>query len=384
MNGNLRLGSLFGIPFYINFSWFLILVLITWDYGQQLGFAFPALGSLAWVWGLAAALLLFASVLAHELGHSLVALRQGIPVNSITLFIFGGLASLGEESKTPADAFWVAIAGPLVSLVLFGLLTAVKVVAPISGPLAAVVGLVAAINLALALFNLLPGLPLDGGNVLKALVWKITGKPYRGVAFASRAGQVLGWLGIGLGLLNLLEVSPVGNVWTMLIGWFLLQNAGRYAQAASVQEQLSGLTAADAIIKNSPIVGADLSLREFANNHIIGNSVSWRKYFVIDESNQWIGEIPVDAMKTVPTNDWWNITVRELMQPKSDVETVPASLPLLEVVTMLEQKQLPELVVLNENGSLLGLLEKNSIIQLMQERAETKAETKLAPAETPS
>ncbi|QYO62000.1 site-2 protease family protein [Leptolyngbya sp. 7M] len=249
MNGNLRIGSLFGIPFYVNFSWFLILALITWNYGQQLGAAFPYLGGGAWLLGLVTALLLFASVLAHELGHSLVALRQGIPVNSITLFIFGGLASLGEESKTPVEAFWVAIAGPLVSLVLFGLLTVINTSVSLSAPLAAVVGSLALINLVLALFNLLPGLPLDGGNVLKALVWKITGKPYKGIAFASRAGQFLGWVGISLGLLNLLGISNVGSIWTLLIGWFLLQNAGRYAQAASVQEQLSGLTAADAVLR---------------------------------------------------------------------------------------------------------------------------------------
>ncbi|MBF2046651.1 MAG: site-2 protease family protein [Leptolyngbya sp. IPPAS B-1204] len=372
MNGNLRIGSLFGIPFYVNFSWFLILALITWNYGQQLGAEFPYLGGGAWLLGLVTALLLFASVLAHELGHSLVALRQGIPVNSITLFIFGGLASLGEESKTPVEAFWVAIAGPLVSLVLFGLLTVINTSVSLSAPLAAVVGSLALINLVLALFNLLPGLPLDGGNVLKALVWKITGKPYKGIAFASRAGQFLGWVGISLGFLNLLGISNVGSIWTLLIGWFLLQNAGRYAQAASVQEQLSGLTAADAVVSNSPIVAAESSLREFANNHIIGNPTSWQKYFVVDQDGQWIGEISVNAMKAIPTNDWWNISVRELMQPKGQVETVISNQPLLDVVTLLEQKKLPELIVLQENGRLVGLLERASIMQLLQRRAEAK------------
>ncbi len=373
MNGNLRVGSLFGIPFYVNFSWFLILALITWDYGQKLGYTFPSLGGLAWVWGLATALLLFASVLAHELGHSFVARWQGIPVNSITLFIFGGLASLGEESKTPADAFWVAIAGPLVSLVLFGLLTAFNTLSGISGALSVVISILATINLALALFNLLPGLPLDGGNALKAIVWKITGKPYKGIAFASRAGQVLGWTGIGLGLLSVLEISQIGNIWTLLIGWFLLQNAGRYAQAAAMQEQLSGLTAADAVIPNSPIVWEGLSLREFANQYIIGNPADWHKYFVVNEQGEWIGEVSVDAMKRIPTNDWWNVTVRELMQPKAQLETIRSDQPLLEVVNLLEQKKLPELVVLKENGVLIGLLEKASIVQLLQQRAEAKA-----------
>lgn len=255
---------------------------------------------------------------------------------------------------------------------LFGLLTVINTSVSLSAPLAAVVGSLALINLVLALFNLLPGLPLDGGNVLKALVWKITGKPYKGIAFASRVGQFLGWVGISLGLLNLLGISNVGSIWTLLIGWFLLQNAGRYAQAASVQEQLSGLTAADAVVSNSPIVAAESSLREFANNHIIGNPTSWQKYFVVDEDGQWIGEISVNAMKTIPTNDWWNISVRELMQPKGQVETVISNQPLLDVVTLLEQKKLPELIVLQENGRLVGLLERASIMQLLQRRAEAK------------
>ncbi|MBD3885523.1 site-2 protease family protein [Phormidium tenue FACHB-886] len=372
MNGNLRVGSLFGIPFYVNLSWFLILSLITWDYGNQLGFAFPDLGISAWLLGLVAALLLFVSVLAHELGHSFVALRQGIPVNSITLFLFGGLASLGEESKTPAGAFWVAIAGPLVSLIIFGILTLVNTFTGIGGAAAAVVSLVASINLALALFNLLPGLPLDGGNVLKAIVWKITGKPYRGVAFASKAGQFLGWCGIGLGVLYMLGISSVGSIWTLLIGWFLLQNADRYAQAASVQEQLSGLTAADAVIPNSPIVSGDLLLREFANNYIIGNAADWRKYLVTDEAGLLMGEIPVDALKTIPTNEWWTVQVRSIMQPMEKLESVEASKPLLEVVNLLEEKRLPALIVKGEGDRLIGLLEKASILQLLQKRAETK------------
>jgi Zn-dependent protease/CBS domain-containing protein len=374
MNGNLRVGNLFGIPFYINFSWFLVLGLVTWDYGSELGFSFPQLGSLAWVLGLGAALMLFASVLAHELGHSFVAIRQGIPVNSITLFIFGGLASMGEESKTPGDAFWVAIAGPLVSIVLFTILTLVSLFGGITGAPAAIVNLIASINLALALFNLLPGLPLDGGNALKAIVWKITGKPYKGLAFASKAGQFLGWVGVGLGLLSVLGLSNIGSFWTLIVGWFLLQNAGRSAQAASVQEQLSGLTAADAITPNSPVVSAELSLREFANNYVIGNPMDWKKYLVTDAEGKMIGEISVDAMKTIPTNDWWNVQVKELVQPAEQLVTVAIDMPLLEVVTLLEEKNVQTLAVMKDGSVLAGLLEKDSIIKLLQKRFEEKAE----------
>jgi Zn-dependent protease len=179
MNGNIRLGSLFGIPFYVNPSWFLILGLVTWDYGNGLAAAFPSLtGGTPILLGLVTALLLFGSVLAHELGHSFVAIKQGIKVESITLFLFGGLASLEKESDTPAAAFWVAIAGPAVSILLFGILTTLGITTQITGPLAAIIGVLATINLSLGLFNLIPGLPLDGGNILKAIVWKVTGNPY--------------------------------------------------------------------------------------------------------------------------------------------------------------------------------------------------------------
>ncbi|HIK54589.1 MAG TPA: site-2 protease family protein [Synechococcales cyanobacterium M55_K2018_004] len=373
MNENLRVGSLFGIPFYLNLSWFLVLGLVAWNDGTWLLSQFPQLGALAYGLGLVAALLLFASVLAHELGHSLIARRQGIEVKSITLFIFGGLAMLGEESKTPGDAFRVAIAGPLVSFTLFGLFNAIGTFTGVSGPLAALVALLAYVNLALGTFNLIPGLPLDGGNVLKAIVWKVTGKPYRGLAFASKVGLFFGWVGVFLGFASLLGLFPYGSIWTLLVGWFLLQNAGRSAQAASIQELLSGLTAADAVTPNSPVVSQMISLRELANNYIIGNPANWRKFLVKDEAGKLVGEILVEDMKTVPTNDWWDVTVQKLMRSPSDVQTVPAHQPLLEVLDLLNQSQTSALaVVKQEDGTLLGLLEKTSIIELLQKRAEAK------------
>lgn len=373
MNGNIRVGNLFGIPFYVNPSWFLVLGLVTLTYGGELATLFPGLGiGLPWLLGLAAALLLFASVLAHELGHSFVAIRQGIEVKSITLFLFGGLAMLERESKTPAEAFWVAIAGPGVSLILFALFTAIGIGTGISGPLAAVVSLLAYINLILAAFNLIPGLPLDGGNILKSAVWKITGNPYKGVVFASRVGQFVGWVAIALGLLSVLGISNIGSIWTLLIGWFLLRNAGGSAQSATIQDKLMGLKAEDAVVPNSPIVSADLSLREFANDYIIGKA-QWRKFLVTDEVGQLLGAIAVDDMKNVPTSDWNVTQVRELMQPV-DLETIVKSdQSLLEVIALLEKEKLTQLPVIRENGVLVGLLEKGSIIRLLEQKAQAKA-----------
>ena len=372
MNGSIRVGSLFGIPFYVNPSWFLILALVTFNFGGSLAGSFPGLGGIfPFLLGLIGALLLFASVLAHELGHSIVAIRQGIEVKSITLFLFGGLASLDKDSKTPGQAFWVAIAGPAVSLMLFALFTAIGVGTNISGPLAAMVRLLASINLILALFNLIPGLPLDGGNILKALVWKITGNPYKGIVFASRVGQIVGWIAIAFGLLSIFGISNIGSFWTLLIGWFLLQNAGRSAQSATLQETLTRLKAEDAVTPNSPIVSADLSLREFANNYIIGKA-EWRKFLVTNEDGQLLGAIAVDDMNSISTSNWPVTQVRELMQPVDLGATVQSDQSLLDAITLLEKQELTSLPVVRANGVLVGILEKASIVRLLEKRAQAK------------
>ncbi|MEP0799581.1 site-2 protease family protein [Funiculus sociatus] len=369
MNGTIRVGNLFGIPFNVHPSWFFVLGWVTLSYGSGLAAQFPSLSlGLPWLLGLIAALLLFASVLAHELGHSFVAIRQGIEVKSINLFLFGGLASLGKEPKTPAGAFWLAIAGPLVSLALFGVISVISFGSGISGPFAAILGVLGYVNLALALFNLIPGLPLDGGNVLKAIVWKITGNPYKGTVFAGRAGQILGWIAIASGLLPLLMGSFSG-VWNILIGWFLLQNAGRATQGARVQEQLANLTAQDAVMPDSPIVSEALSLREFVNDYIIGKPQAQR-FLVTNDQGKLVGAIAVDDLKTIPTSQWPEISVSQLTQSIEFSTTVKPDQSLLEVVTLLEEQKLTQLPVIRDNGVLVGLLEKTSVLQLLQKRAQ--------------
>ncbi len=372
MNGSFRVGNLFGIPFYINSSWFLVLGLVTLTYSGSLAAQFPELGGiLPWILGLITALLLFSSVLAHELGHSFVAISQGIEVKSITLFLFGGLASLDKESKTPAEAFWVAIAGPLVSIVLFGLFTAINILTGITGPLAAIIQLLASINLVLALFNLIPGLPLDGGNILKSIVWKITNNPYKGIIFASRVGQIFGWLAIISGFIPAFTSGSFPDFWNILIGWFLLQNAGRSAQYGEIQGTLAHFTAVDAIVPNNPIVSENLSLREFVNEYVIGKE-SRKQFLIKNEAEQLVGVINVDDLKIVNTSEWPSVLVKELIKPVTSMETITAKASLLEVVSLLEQKQINELTVIGENGTLVGLIEKASIRNLLEKKAEVR------------
>jgi Zn-dependent protease len=372
VNGSIRVGHLFGIPFSIHPSWFLVVGLMTWSYGNYVNSQFPTLAAgLPWLWGLLAALLLFSSVLAHELGHSLVSIAQGVPVKSIDLFLFGGLASLERESKTPGDAFRVAIAGPLVSFVLYGLLTALQALWQPVGPIGAMVQLLASINLILGIFNLIPGLPLDGGNVLKALVWKVTGDAYKGISVASWTGQAVGWLGIALGLLPLL-LGGSPQIWTAAVGWFLLQNARRYGQTARIQGTLNRLTAADAIAPDRPLVPLELSLREFVNDYVIGQPERDR-YYAINTAGQLAGSFTYTDVKHIHTTDWPLTAVAQVVQAAEMPVTVRPEQSLLEVITLLEQRQLPVLAVVQGNGTLVGLLEKDTIRQFLQHRLQGQA-----------
>ncbi len=370
MNGNIRVGSLFGIPFYVNPSWFLVLGLVTWDYGNGLAAEFPNLPEgTPLLLGLITALLLFSSVLAHELGHSFVALRQGIEVKSITLFLFGGLASLEKESDTPADAFWVAIAGPAVSLLLFGALTTLIFTTHITGSVGAIASVLATVNLSLGLFNLIPGLPLDGGNILKAIVWKVTGNPYKGVKIASIVGQAFGWIAIASGLMPLFLTGSFNNVWNILIGSFLLQNAGKSAQFARVQERLTGMTAADAVTPNSPIIAENITLREFVDQRTLTHS-NWQKFLVTNEPGQLVGELSLDALKTIRVDFWPHTLVSELMQPIEPGTIITGDRTLLQAIEQLESKQVNALSVTNADGILVGLLEKTAVIDLLRRQPQ--------------
>jgi Zn-dependent protease/CBS domain-containing protein len=369
MNGNIRIGTVFGIPFFVNPSWFLVLGLVTLTYGNGLAAAFPGLlPGVPLILGLVTGLLVFASVLAHELGHSWVAIRQGIPVRSITLFLFGGMASLEKESETPGATFGVAIAGPLVSFALFLLLTLLGGVLSLPAPLMAMLGVLAMVNFSLGAFNLIPGLPLDGGNILKALVWKVTGNRYQGVKFASWVGQAFGYLGIASGLIPLLLMGSFDNIWNVLIGWFVVQNASQAGQFAKFQARLTGLLAVDAVSGEVPVVAARSSLRDFVDLRTLSRG-DWRKFLVTGEDGRLVGEIAVDALGGIPSDRWSTIQVSELMQPIDPLTLVHADRTLLQAIEQLELNRLAVLTVVRQDGSLVGLLEKTAIVNLIQQRS---------------
>ena len=241
----IRLGRIFGISIELDYSWFLIFALLTWT--LAVGY-YPAEFSgwpPVWYWSLGAitAVMLFVSVLLHELGHSIIALSYKIPVRSITLFIFGGIAQIGGEPPSARAEFWIAVAGPVVS---FALAVFFALLRPLFGgfpPLLALVTYLAYINASLALFNLIPGFPLDGGRVFCAVVWGMTGDLRRATVIAGGVGRFIGFLFIILGVSQVLGGNVINGLWIAFIGWFL-----ESAAASQVQYQAMGMLTREGII----------------------------------------------------------------------------------------------------------------------------------------
>jgi Zn-dependent protease/CBS domain-containing protein len=357
MQAGWRIGSIFGIPLFINSSWFLILVwatiVIRQDYVDQWG------PGLSWSAGLAIALLLFASVLLHELGHSLVAKSQGIKVNSITLFLFGGVASIDRESKTPGEAFQVAIAGPMVSLGLFVLLSLTTQVLPEPSLTGMIAQRLAGINLVLAIFNMIPGLPLDGGQVLKAAIWKVTGNRFTGTRWAARTGQYLGIGAIILGITNIQS----GGLWIALIGWFITQNASSYTRLTDLQEVLMKLTAAEAMTRTFRVVDANLSIREFADQYLIATDAI-PVYFAASDG-RYRGLVSVEAVRNIERSLWEEKTVYDLVQPLDQLVTVSEKASLLTVINSLETQPSNQITVLSPAGAVAGVIDRGDIVRVV-------------------
>ncbi|MBD2292035.1 site-2 protease family protein [Anabaena sphaerica FACHB-251] len=375
MQKNWQIGSLFGIPLFLDPLWFVILALATLNFGV----AYQQWGNVtAWSAGLGMALLLFTSVLLHELGHSLVAQSQGIKVNSITLFFFGGIAAIEEESKTPGKAFQVAIAGPAVSIVLFVLLSLGYNVISDTTLLGVMVRDLARINLVVALFNLIPGLPLDGGQVLKAALWKLTGDRFQAVHWAARAGQILGYAAIALGFaIDFFTRELVTGLWIVLLGWFAIRNANSYDSVTTLQETLLKLVAADAMTRDFRVVDANQTLREFADLYLLETS-SPQVYFAAADG-RYRGLVRVDDLRTTQRSEWETETVQKIVHPLNTIPTVTESTSLVEVITKLENEQLPQITVLSPAGAVAGVIDRGDTVKCLAQKLNlriTEAEIK--------
>lgn len=367
MQSGWRVGSLFGIPFFIDPSWVGVLLLIAIPTGLRWQEGFPEWGvALAYSMGVVMALLLFSSVVLHELGHSLVAKSQGIKVNSITLFLFGGIASIEQESKTPGKAFQVAIAGPAVSLGLAALLGAIAVAIPSPTNVVNVLATnLAWTNLILALFNLIPGLPLDGGQVLKAAVWKVTGSRFKGIHWAARTGKILGWLAI-LGGTSSLVVGNYSGLWIAFLGWFGVRNATNYDRITDLQETLLQITAVDAMTNDFRVVDAELTLRQFADTYLL-DTARQTVYFAAS-NGRYRGLVNVTALHSIERSEWETQTLLCIIQRLTEIPSVEETSSLVTVIQLMESAQLKRVTVLSPAGAVAGVIDRGDIVRALTQK----------------
>lgn len=367
MQGGWRVGSVLGIPLLVDSSWFFVLLWFSTINSLEWGQNYPEWGTfLVWTTGLITSLLLFGSVLLHELGHSVAAQWQGIRVNSILLFMFGGVASIERESRTPNGAFQVAIAGPVVSLGLFAGLLLLAGSLPQGHPVAVMAANLSEINLVLALFNLIPGLPLDGGQVLKAAVWQVTGNRQTGVLWAARTGQIIGWLAIGLGLfVTLTTKGGFGGLWIALIGWFCTQNAANYERLATLQKALLELTAGEAAGRDYRTIDAHLPLRQFVDEYLLRSD---RPVYFAASEGRYRGRVRVEDLQVIERSRWETLSVGDLVEPLADLPTIEAKTPLATAIDLLETASLSRLIVLSPAGSIDGTLDRGDITRTVAAR----------------
>jgi Zn-dependent protease len=365
-----RVGSLFKIPLFLDPSWFLIVIWITVTDGLQWQGRWGA--PLAFSAGLAMALLLFGSVLLHELGHSLVAQRQGIKVNSITLFLFGGVAAIDEEPKTPGQMFQVAVAGPLVSLALFLMFEAIALFTPLpqstAGEVVALLLMrVASLNLTLTLFNLIPGLPLDGGQMLKALIWKRSSSYIKGSQVAAKTGKVLGWGIMGLGGAYMLLGLAVANapdfdgLWAIFIGSFMLQNAERYNQLANLQEGLVNLKASDAMTRDFRVLDANQTLREFADNYVL--TTTHPVAYFASSDGRYRGLVEMERLQNIERSQWETKTLQDIVQPLTDIPSIKEDTGMVDLIRLMDEKSLSKITVLTPAGAVAGVIDRGDIFR---------------------
>ena len=355
-----------GIPIRVHPSWFVILVLATSAFAQQ--FAERANPSataslpVAWQWGLGliTALLLFLSVLLHELGHSLVALAQGVKVSSITLFLMGGVAKVERECSSPWGALGVAIAGPAVSLALgLALLTSIPTANQVSPYLGAMVRELGGLNLILGLFNLLPGLPLDGGLVVKAVVWQISGSHRRGVEVANTCGRFLALMAIGLGAVVVLRGAGLSGAWLMLLGWFGLGAARNQAQVLALETILQQARVREAAGRRFRVLDAQTSLRELSQRRLDEPQASGNAdWLLVCDRGRWKGFIDDAPLQQLPVQRWDTDRVGDHLQPLANLPSISEEAPLWQAVQRLEEGAASRLLVLSPAGLPSGTLER--------------------------
>ncbi|NKX43234.1 site-2 protease family protein [Roseicyclus persicicus] len=351
---SVKLFDLFGFEIKIDASWLLIAALIVWSLSS--GYfpdVLPGLGDGAYL-GLAlvAMLGLFASLILHELAHSLVARRYGLGIGGITLFLFGGVAELVDEPKSAASEFWIAVAGPAMSVALAALFALAALVVGAEGLLAVLFAYLASINLILALFNLVPAFPLDGGRVLRAWLWSRSGDMLEATRKASNAGAAFALGLMGLGLFSALSGGGIGGVWLVLIGFFVLNASRGTYQRLLMQDSLRGRRVAELMTADPWTASPDMTLAQIADGVMVPHAVS---FVPLVERGVVVGYVDAQILRAVPRADWATRTAAEVMAPLDEACIVPPRMTAEAALARLAEGPHRKLIVA-EGRQLRGIL----------------------------
>lgn len=360
----MRIG---GIPLRVHPSWFIILVLFTLAFQSEVAQLPEAQGLVwaTWLTGFLTALLLFVSVLLHELGHSVMAIREGVKVTSITLFLLGGVARVEKECPTPMGALRVAAAGPAVSLLLAaGLLASIHAATDVNPLLGNLVTKLGWLNLILALFNLLPGLPLDGGLILKALVWHWTGSQRKGIQVATASGRFLSLLAMVIGFWLLFKGSVWPGLWLVMLGWFGMGASRSQTQSLALQQVLQKETVSQAASRRFRVVEADQPLRRLSQMRLGAvetDDSHLADWVLVCRNGRWVGFITDQPLRDLPVQQWDRQRISDHLQPLDRLPSVSQSSPLWQAVIALEQSEEGRLLVLGPAGLPDGTLDRSDL-----------------------
>ena len=391
MRSGFGIGRIFGINIRIDWSWLLIFFLITWNLSAAFGQMHPDWGAgLTWGVAIVAALLFFASVLAHELAHSLIARARGVPVRSITLFLFGGVSNIQRDPPSPMAEFLITIAGPITSFVIGGVLLLLaglgtggldtggdpnQMIARLS-PATTLLVWLGSINVIVGLFNLIPGFPLDGGRVLRSILWGITDDVRRATRWASWVGQGIAWLMILGGIsmvfgvwLPFFGTGFVNGLWLAFIGWFLNGAAVQSYQQVVIRDVLEDVPVSRMMRTDPPTVPPAISIDTLVDEYVMRQD---DHAFPVLEEGRFVGLVTLDDVRSVPRERWGSTTVGDIMTPLSELVTTTPQEDATDALNKLSDRDVRQLPVM-QNGQLVGLLRRRDIVKWLRLHAELQS-----------
>ena len=372
MNSNVKLGRISGIEIGLHYSWFIIAALIVFSLGEHFRLVNPNWGAgEIWIAALFTAVLFFVTLLLHELAHSLVAQSRGLKVRAITLFALGGVSQIQDDATDAKTEFWVAIAGPIASLIIgfscLGIALGLgwqRSTEPHTAAIGVLVWL-GYINIALAFFNMIPGFPLDGGRVLRSLVWAITKNADRSTRIAARVGQVVAFLFILDGIWRYFSGAGFGGLWIAFIGWFLMDAAKASYAEVGTTAALRGMRVYDVMSRDCVIVDRGMSLRDFVDIYLLKTG---QRCFAVEDQGRLVGIITPRDVSNISRDRWDETTVREAMRPLQELHVIAPDTPVLDALKLMARNDVNQLPVV-ANGTLQGMVSRSQLVQLLQVRS---------------